>query len=179
MSLDERFVLLAAAFAIGCIVGYVTRMLTEIKKELEELPHQKDESGYGRVQAVNHFLLGCIVVLTAFAAFKSQNAVNQIRENSRNSVISICRGGTDSRNAQRDLVEAVYKLATGVVQRNPNRPMTAEEITRINSYIRNATDFRDGMYKKIQPSDACRRYVTDVNVKPPTEPFPLLPIPKE
>ena len=182
MSLDERFVLLVIAFVVGCVVGYLTRMLTEIKKEIKELPHTpshpRDEAGYNRVQATNHVLLAIIVILTAFAAFKSQHAVNQIKQNAHENIVSLCRSGTETRNTQRDLVEAIYKLATGAVQRNPGRRLSAEEVTRINAYIRNASDFRDGMYKKIQPSDTCRPYVSDVGVRPPTEPFPYLPIPK-
>lgn len=84
-----------------------------------------------------------------------------------------CEAGVDSRNAQRSIVEAVYQLATGTVQRDADSPpLTKEELKQYNAYIVRVNAFRENTYKLIKPSKGCAKYVSDDAVEPPTPPMP-------
>lgn len=91
-----------------------------------------------------------------------------------------CTAGTDTRDVQRSIVEAIYNLATGFVKQDPNAPpLTAAEVVAYNAYIGQLNNFREDMYAKIKPADQCKKYVDDDVVGPPTPSVPLLPVPKE
>lgn len=91
-----------------------------------------------------------------------------------------CVAAVDTRDVLRATVEAIYNLATGVVQQDSDSaPLTAEQTTQYNAYIERLNLFREDMYAKIKPSKPCEKYVDDTDVKPATPPVPPLPIPKE
>lgn len=93
----------------------------------------------------------------------------------RQNDIERCLAGVDTRNVQRSIVEAVYDLATGAVQRDADSPpLTPDQIAQYNQYIGQVNAFRSDTYAMIKPSDFCKPYVDDDSVKPPTPPVPPL-----
>lgn len=106
----------------------------------------------------------CVVVVLSFTL----NAINQQADEE-----ALCKSGENSRNVQRQTVEAIYGLATGSIQRDADSPpLTDLELRQYNHYINNVNAFRTTMYRKIKPSDLCAPYVDDDRVRPPTPPFP-------
>lgn len=111
----------------------------------------------------------CLAMVVVFALWLDQH--NQSADERAR-----CGSGVDVRNVQRATVDAIYTLATGSIQRDPDAPpLTEEERQQYNAYIRRVNDFRDNMYEKIKPSEQCAPYVEDDNVKPPTPPTPPIP----
>jgi Flp pilus assembly pilin Flp len=191
MDLVERAIFLAIGGGIGFILGYIVARLRDIEKEVHEVldiekqkngdtPRRiRDEEGAVRL-SFSRIALFIVVVLVAYSAFMSQKASNDVTDNFEEDKISRCQAGVDNRNVQRELVEAVYNLATGSAQRDPEAPpLTAEEVKQYNAYIDRVNDFRSTMYKKIKPSEECAPFVDDNNVDPPSDPFPNVPTPKE
>lgn len=86
-----------------------------------------------------------------------------------------CESGVDTRNVQRQTVEAIYGLATGAAQRDANSPpLSRAEVRQYNAYIERVNAFRSNTYKLIKPSELCAKYVDDDKVEPPTPPMPPL-----
>lgn len=181
MTQPDKVVVFVVGFLLGIAVGYIVRLLIEMKREIETLPHASDdENGATSVKYINSILLLIIVALTAWSAFQAQRAVNQMEANNEKTQIDRCIAGQDNRDIDRSLVEAIFTLATGSATRTKNSPPPEpEQIARYNEFIERANLFRSTMYSKIQPSEACEPYVTDEGTRPPTAPFPSIPTPKE
>lgn len=114
---------------------------------------------------VVYTLLVLVVVLAFF--LDSQNQKEDLKKR--------CIAGVDTRNANRAIVEAVYGLAVGSIQRDPDAPpLTKEEVKQYNTYIARVNRFREQTYKLIKPSASCARFVKDDNIIPPTPPTPPL-----
>lgn len=161
--------------AVGFILGYIVRYLREIKEEVhevDELVKKIDkEGGFVRYPYVADVMLIVVVLVTVWAAFLSQKASNDVRENYEQDQVARCKAGADYREVQRDLVEQIYILATGSIQRDADSPpLTDYELGQYNAYIDRVNNFRTEMYKKIHPSSECASFVEDDNVKPPTPP---------
>lgn len=187
MDLFERAILLAIGGAIGFVLGYIVRSLRVIQEEVHVVkdiaehgtpPRKDDETGAARLPSWNNIALGLVVLLTAYAAITSQIATNNVEKQAQKDQVSRCEAGVDGRNVQRELVEAVYVLATGAADTDVAQ-LTPTEVQQYNAYINRANLFRSEMYSKIKPSPGCAKYVEDDNVQPPTEAFPLIQIPKE
>lgn len=86
---DERLGWLLLGCAIGFVFGYIVRSLRDIKEELDEVDdivkgrqyHQEDEEGSIKTFLSKNIALLLVVILTAFAAFASQRASNNVRDN--------------------------------------------------------------------------------------------------
>jgi hypothetical protein len=89
MAFDERMQFLLLGMAIGFVLGYLVRLIKDIKDELDEvkeeieevLPktHQpRDEKGFMRFPLVADIALLLVVGLAFFAAVASQKASNDL-----------------------------------------------------------------------------------------------------
>lgn len=164
----------------GCVVGYIlgrfARSLREIKEEVHEVDgivrKIDSENGFVRYPYVADAMLLLVVIVTVWAAFVSQQASNDVRENYEADKIARCKAGVDNRQVQRATIQQIYILATGSIQRDPKAPpLTDYELGRYNAYIDRVNSFRDRMYEQIAPSPECAPYVDDDHVKPPTPPI--------
>lgn len=183
MEFGERLGWVLLGAAIGFVLGYITAGIRDTRKEVHEIKNEVDEvldlerhkGEWGILQnriafRVAFMLSMFLVFWSAFASY--QNSV-QLEKNAQDDFVNRCQSGTDSRFVQRSLVDAIYNLATGALQRDPNAPpLTSAEISQSNAYIDRVNDFRVKMYNTIKPSEDCRPYVSDDNVRPPTGPFP-------
>jgi hypothetical protein len=88
MDWSERLEWLILGCIIGFIMGYIVRTLREIKEELDEVDEiVKGEHGIeGKQRGSIHtptlagFMLICVVAITAWAAFASQSASNEVKK---------------------------------------------------------------------------------------------------
>lgn len=90
MTLDERVVYLLLGAEVGFFMGYLTRMLQEIREGVKEVDtffkkirsRTRDEKGFLSFDQlkVRNVALFLVVVLTAFAAFQSQKASNKVAD---------------------------------------------------------------------------------------------------
>lgn len=183
MDLLERAIFFAVGLGAGFVLGLITASIRRIQEEVHvvkdivehgqpEPDENKGEEGFLRRTTFNQVALGILVILTAYAAFTSANTSRQVEQN-------LCRGGVESRSVQREMVEAIYNLATGAFPRPKLRDeVSAEEILQYNAYVTRVNEFRINLYNRIGPSAVCEKYVDDAGVKPPSDPFPLIEIPK-
>lgn len=84
MGLDERATWLLLGCAIGFVLGYIVRSLRDIKEELDEVEDilkkpERGEKGFMRYPIVADIMLILVVSITAWAAFASQQASNDVR----------------------------------------------------------------------------------------------------
>lgn len=128
--------------------------------------------GKHRLRNLNYRQTLVYVMLTAIVVF----AIGLDRHNRANDEQARCETGKELRDVHRATVEAVYDLATSF-SRRPDPSATPEQIAASNQFIREANRFRREMYRNIQPSEPCLRYVDDAGVKPPSPNVPLLPRP--
>ena len=87
MSLDDRIGYLLLGLLIGFVLGYIVRGLRSIKEEVKDvheiLEHDRkgDEYGFITNSFATNVGLFLVVLLTIFAAFSSQKASNDIKNN--------------------------------------------------------------------------------------------------
>lgn len=196
MDLGDALGWLALGCLIGFVLGYVTRTLQdvlgkvddvdekvhEIKVELDEVddlvknrncPIVRDDEGALKWLTAANVALFIVVMLTAYAAFVSQQASNDVQESYERDTIARCESSSDVRVVQRETVDAIYNLATGSLARDADSPpLTDYELKQYNAYIDRVNAFRKDMYKKIKPSKLCAPYVKDDQTKPPSDPYP-------
>jgi hypothetical protein len=180
MNLDERLTFFLLGCGVGLVFGYIVARLREIKDKedtieakVDHLVRKKDEEGAIRFLSVTGLGLLLVVLLTAYAAFVSGHTANEVEDKVQSDKVALCQSGTESRNVQRGLVEAIYNLATGSLERPKGaKPLTKIEVEQYNAYIDRVNKFRSDMYAQIKPSKACAPYVEDDHVEPPTPPFP-------
>lgn len=171
------------AFIFGCflggVLGYLVCIVRYMRNDLDELvvaEHEKNESGSARFLTFQNFAVMSILLILGLSLFYAQRNSNDIQANYAADEKARCEAGVDTRTVQRDLVEAIYDLATSFIDRDQNAPpLTAEERIRYNAYVGRLNEFRESMYANIKPSELCAPYVSDDNVKPPTPSYPLLP----
>jgi hypothetical protein len=178
--LAERLTWMMLGGAVGFVLGYIVARLRDIKEELDEVDdtvkhlRSKDESGILRARPIvlDVVLVG-VVCMVVWASFASQKAVNAFNEEQHSDVVALCKSGVESRDVQRSLVDAIYELATGSLERPKNAPpLTKQELKQYNDYIDRVNKFRVQTYNRIRPSETCESYVKDDNVEPPTSDFP-------
>lgn len=86
MDLSDRLELLMIGCFVGFILGYIVRALREIKEELHDVDtiihkaRERDEEGSWRHPDFTTILLLVVVAITAYAAFASQRATNQVKD---------------------------------------------------------------------------------------------------
>lgn len=95
MGFEDRLTWLILGISIGFFLGYITRILREntstlheIKEELDEVDEivkeqqrrDHDEAGLMRGTLASNIALVAVILLTAFAAFQSQKAVNGLND---------------------------------------------------------------------------------------------------
>lgn len=174
MDLLERTIHIVAGGILGYILARIVDRLRIIEEKVEIVdehiqqvrPHG-DERGFMQVRILKDVLYLLVLVIVIGGLIRSQNAVDQSKENAKNDEIARCVAGEASRNAQRDIVDAVYSLALGfTIREQPAPPLTPEEQVAIDAYISSLDDFRSDTYKKIKPSALCTPYVTDDELKP-------------
>lgn len=114
MTLDNRVGYLLLGMFIGFILGYVVRLLREIKEELDEMiehqdwDHKRDESGFMRYPIAADLAVLVVVAITAYAAFVSQVASN----NSHTAVNSIAAVSDCNSKFISDTLVALNQRAT-------------------------------------------------------------------
>lgn len=91
MDLLERLLWLSIGIPIGFVAGYIVRGLQRIEAKVDDVNlHMKkrDERGLVRYPLVWDTVLFFVVVLTAFSAFRAQEAVNEVeRESARDDAV--------------------------------------------------------------------------------------------
>lgn len=91
MTLDERVIYLLIGVGVGFFLGYLTRVLQEIREGVKEVnsflkkgpSRKRDERGEITWQTVKNLTLLFVVFLTAFAAVQSQIASNKADDNQK------------------------------------------------------------------------------------------------
>jgi hypothetical protein len=183
MDLLDRLVFLLIGGGVGYILGFMTRPLFTIEKEVRTINASKrnrDQDGFMRHPLVADALAVAVVILVAFSSIQAQHALNKVedtvgkmKEQDIDQDKKRCEAGVDSRDVSRNIVNAIWQLATAVVNRDENAPpLTDEQVIATNAYIDRVNAFRENMYDKIKPPEICKDFVTDNNVKPPSSPFP-------
>lgn len=171
MDLLERLIYFGIGCGIGFILGYISKGLREVQMRLDE----RDEVGKINWELLSRFALGLVVALSAYAAFVTQDTSNDLKDNFTQDKISRCEAGVDSRNVQRDTVQAIWELSVSVLARDPALPpLTEAEIIGTNNFINQVNKFRREQFKAIVPSETCLDLVEDDSVPPPTPDYPLV-----
>jgi hypothetical protein len=89
MGFDDRLSLFLLGCLIGSVVGYIVRLLQEMKAEIHEVdekfdtinpPHDHDERGFLRYPVFANITLLVVLVLVVWASFASQKASNDVEE---------------------------------------------------------------------------------------------------
>lgn len=88
MAFDDRLQFLLLGMAIGFVLGYLVRLVRDIKEELDEVdeivkkelgPHDRGEGGFMRIPLAADIAILLVVGLTAWASFVSQKASNDVQ----------------------------------------------------------------------------------------------------
>jgi cell division protein FtsB len=110
MSLDDRLYWLIIGCLIGFVLGYLTKMLRDAEKKLDDIKEEvdeieeivkfehpdwhsrkRDERGIMSTRVGSNIALVIVVTITAFAAFQANKAVNQVHETqNRQAAITSC-----------------------------------------------------------------------------------------
>lgn len=89
MAFDDRLQFLLLGMAIGFVLGYLVRLVREIKEELDEVDdivkkelgnHDRGESGFMEIRYLKDIAILLVVGLTAWASFVSQKASNDSQD---------------------------------------------------------------------------------------------------
>lgn len=87
MAFDDRLQYLLLGIVIGFVLGYLVRLVKDIKEELDEvdtivkrIEHHDDESGFMRYPWIANIAILLVVGLTAYASFVSQKASNEVAD---------------------------------------------------------------------------------------------------
>lgn len=166
-------------FMIGCVFGYILHIivatLSDTKEEVDELldlERKRNESGILQHRLVFNIVFSLMIVFVFYAATASFYNNRNLNEAQERNLVSICKAGEQNREVQRKLIDAIYELAISAIQPDPKKPFTQKQIVKINSYIDRTNKFRESTYDEIRPTRACRPYVSDLHVDPPTPPQP-------
>lgn len=176
MELLERVFLLIIGGCGGYILARIVDRLRKIEEKVdhmdEDYHRDHNEGGFMEIRYLKDFLYLLVLVIVIAGLVRSEKALNQSEENAKNAEITRCEGGQENRDAQRDIVDAVYSLALGfTIQDNDDPPRTTQEEQELTAYLAMLDNFRDSTYAKIQPTELCAPYVTDDEQKP--EPITL------
>lgn len=176
MDLLERIFFLVVGGCLGYILARIVDQLRELRERVDQVEkhdRQRNEDGFMRRPFVADLAYLFALSLILIGLYLQYLQSESLAENYEQDRIARCQAGVENRNVQRQTVDAVYSLASGVIERNENDPpLTQEETMRVNAYIERVNAFRDNMYDKIKPSEECAPYVNDDNVRPPTPPLP-------
>lgn len=108
MAFDDRLTFLLIGMFIGFVVGYLTRLIRElrsVKEELDEVDEivkhldirKNNEHGFMKISLI-HIMAVLLVVLSAYAAIVSQKASDNIRTSvDRNEIATYCNLNITSR----------------------------------------------------------------------------------
>jgi len=87
MPLNDRIGWLIVGCVVGFVIGYLVRSLREVKEELDEVKHTVDshehaldERGSFKLPEFRNVVLLLVVGITVYAAFASQLASNNVRD---------------------------------------------------------------------------------------------------
>ena len=178
----DRFIFFIIGCGFGGILGYIAAYLRFIRAEVhevhEEMHHyEKGDDGILQSRVATNVSFIVMMAFVLYAVFASIQNDRRDETNQQVSFVNVCLAGEELRVAQRDTVEAVYTLLISFLESDedvkPNQ-LTEAQLREVNSYIDNANRFREDAFTKIQPSVACRPYVTDEDVKPSGPPYPNL-----
>lgn len=93
MAFDDRLQYLVLGMLIGFVLGYVVRLLMDVREELDEVKsqHAKDhgESGFMRHPIASDIAIMLVVVFTLYASFVSQRASNDVQDAQDRSDIAV------------------------------------------------------------------------------------------
>lgn len=179
MDLLDRLITLAIGGFIGYVLARIVDYLRCIKEEVDEIYEietRRGERGVSRLKPIilDSILIG-VVILVAYAAWSSNRANHAVENEAEEDRQAICDSLAEARETDRDLVDAVYQLALGAIDRPKGAPpLTAEQLDQVNSYIDRVNDFRRVQYAKIQPSEVCKPLVDPEPKLPPTPDKPNL-----
>jgi len=175
--LIDRGLFLVIGLGLGFILGRMTRSQLRIEKGLSHVEQlvekDRNENGFMEIRYVKDVLYILVLIITLMGVVRAESALDAARDRAEADEQARCEAGVANRDALRGIVEAVYTLATGSVERRKNDPpLTDEEVVRYNAYIDRVNLFRKETYDLIRPSEVCAPYVEDDDVDPPTPPFP-------
>lgn len=183
--LIDRGLFLLLGLAIGFILGRMTRSLVRVEKGIHHVEQiverERDEGGFMQINRIITDLLYLLILgITLFGVVRAEKALNEAERavdalavKTAEDEVTRCQAGKDTREALRGIVDAIYTLATGNLQRSKDDPpLTDEEVLRYNAYIDRVNEFREDTYALIKPSELCAPHVDDDKIKPPTPPFP-------
>jgi hypothetical protein len=170
MSLDDKLGWFVLGCFIGFFIGYITRELRTIKEELDEVDdivkqnhdRQNDERGSARLPSWQNVALAIVVLLTAYAAFASQKAIDNV-EDTQTQVVD-----TQKRLNQIALCnQAIIKQA--VIALNERTSLSAESnMANINLQRSQEAFFaillHKPPYNEAQRAHAAQRYFHDLKV---------------
>ena len=83
MELSDRIVLLCVGGFIGFVLGYITASVREIKEKVDKVEkheNSRGENGFMRFPVIQDIMLLTVLALTVWAAFSSQEAVNNFKD---------------------------------------------------------------------------------------------------
>lgn len=172
--LIDRGVFLIIGLGIGFILGRMTRSqiriekgITHVEKIVEEKRY-RDEGGFMQInRVITDLLYLLLLAITIFGVVRAETAIVRAERNAQEDVVQRCQAGTDVRNVQRAIVDAVWTLGAGETIRDKDAPpQTPAEKANTAAFLARLGRFREGLYDHIKPSEQCAPYVDDDNVEP-------------
>lgn len=174
----ERIIFFFVGSGFGWILHIIVSTIRDTRKEVHEvleIERRHDDSGILQHRVAFNVCFTFMMIFVFYAAYASFQNGRDLKENAEEDFVRVCVAAEDIRDVQRSTVDAVYALATSIVNRPADAPKrTPEEIGRANLFILRANEFRTQSYANIQPTKECEPYVTDIGVEPPTPDQPLL-----
>lgn len=174
----DRIIFFCLGGGFGWILHVIVSTIRETKEEVTEvlkIERKRGEAGILQHRVAFNVAFSLMIVFVFYAAFNSYQVGNDLQDEQQEDFVSLCRSAEEIRDVQRNIVDAVYALAIGVVQREANDPpRTKDELTLANQFIAHTNEFRRQAYADIRPTDACIDYVNDDDVEPPTPDQPFL-----
>jgi hypothetical protein len=179
VSLDERISYLILGIVVGFILGYITRALRRLDDKVshvEDMMTNNDHSEEGFVKLPSVFVIWgnlqdlfvrfrvklktmrfrdwailVVVLLTAFAAFQSQVAVNQTQNNAKVG----CENANESRQAQLNIWNFIYATSENSAGRDQ---ATREELKQGEQFLDELRQYTDRVFAQRDCNDLSKEY---------------------
>ena len=169
MTLTDRLLFIGIGIGVGLILTYITYLLRGVHKRqdtmIQELKNKKkNDDGILERGWATAIALVFTLSLLFYSVYIGYANTQDIKEKAQEQFVNVCQAGETNRTVLREMVDAIYTLATVGIQEPKNDTQQA----RINAYIDRVNAFRNDMYDKIHPPKACEPYVSDDHVEPAT-----------
>lgn len=168
MTFTDRLLFIGIGIGVGLILTYITYLLRGVHKRqdtmIKELRKKKNDDGILERGWATAIALVFTLSLLFYSVYIGYANTQDIKEKAQEQFVNVCQAGETNRTVLREMVDAIYTLATVGIQ----EPKNDAQLARINAYIDRVNAFRDEMYNKIHPTKACEPYVSDDHVEPST-----------